>query len=137
MADFTLDISKLAKAIRQSPEAAGRGATRALGDIKDDWVRGARDIAPVDSTNLRKQIKGDASGGLGGNVEIHANATQDTGGKRFNYAYYIHEQDAGGRSLKLAGAEKKFLDVALEKRKADYQRWLEHEIKAELKKAGW
>ncbi|QIG62526.1 hypothetical protein [Sporosarcina phage Lietuvens] len=136
MADFVIDFGKLTKAIKQSPEAAGRGATRAMGDIKNDWQRGAVDIAPMDSTNLRQQIKGEVKGGLGGNVEIHANATQATG-RRFNYSYYIHEQNAGGKSLKLAGAEKKFLDVALEKRKGEYKRWLEEEIKAELRKAGW
>lgn len=138
MTSFTLDLGKLLKAVRQSPEAAGRGAKLALGDIKDDWVRGAVDLAPIDSSNLRRQIKG-TTGGIGLNkyVEVEANATQDTGGKRFNYAYYIHEQNAGGRTLRLAGAEKKFLDAALERRKAEYKRWLEEDIKAELRKAGW
>lgn len=138
MAEFTLDISKFMRALEQSPEAAARGAILALGDIKDDWVRGAVDIAPLDKTTLRQSIKG-KTGGTGANsfVEVEANATQDTGGKRFNYAYYIHERDAGGKKLKLAGAEKKFLDVAMEKRKAEYQKWLEEDIAEELKKAGW
>lgn len=138
MTKFTLDLGKFMKAVQQSPQAAGRGAKLALGDIKDDWVRGAVDLAPIDSSNLRKQIEG-KSGGVGLNkyVEVSANATQDTGGKRFNYAYYIHEHNAGGRTLKLAGAEKKFLDAAMEKRKSEYRRWLEEEIIAELKKAGW
>lgn len=138
MAEFTLDIRKFKQAFTEAPGAAGRGAKRALGDIKDDWVRGAVDIAPVDKTTLRQAING-KTGGTGSDqfVEIQANATQDTGGKRFNYAYYIHEKDAGGRTLKLAGAEKKFLDVAMEKRQAEYQRWIEEEIMEELRKAGW
>lgn len=138
MSEFTLDLGRLSKAIRQAPQAAGMGATRVLGDIKDDWVREAIDIAPLDKRMLRDSIHGEViNPGTSGSVEVHANAAQNTGGKRFNYAYYIHEMNAGGRTLKLAGAEKKFLDVALERRRAEYQRWLEDEIKAELKKAGW
>lgn len=138
MTGFTLDLGKLMRAVSQSPQAAGRGAKLAMGDIKDDWVRGAVDLAPVDSANLRRQIEGKAGGGgLNKYVEVSANASQDTGGRRFNYAYYIHEHDAGGRTLKLSGAEKKFLDAALEKRKSEYKRWLEEEIIAELKRAGW
>lgn len=138
MAEFSLDMSKFKRAMQQTPQAVGRGAQVALRDIKDDWVRGAVDIAPLDKANLRRQINGKTGGtGLDRFVEIEANASQYTGGKRFNYAYYIHEKDAGGRTLKLSGAEKKFLDVALERRKVEYQRWLEEEIKAELKKLGW
>ena len=138
MTKFTLDLGKLTKAARQSPRAIGLGGRRAFDDIRDDWVRGAVDLAPIDSANLRRQISGKVGGlGDGAYVEVKANAIQDTGGKRFNYAYYIHEQNAGGRTLKISGAEKKFLDVALERRKAEYKRWLENEIMAELKKMGW
>jgi len=138
MAEFTLDMSKFKRAVRDAPDVVGKGAKTALGDIKDDWVRSAVDIAPLDTSNLRKQIHGEVGGsGIDGFIEIEANATQNTGGKRFNYAYFIHEQNAGGRALKHAGAEKKFLAVSLERRNAEYQRWLEEEIEAELKKAGW
>lgn len=138
MTEFTLDLSKLTRALSKSPEAAGRGAKLALGDIKRDWVREARDIAPIDSSNLRKQIQAEVfNPGVNGYVEIEANATQDTGGKRFNYAYYIHEQDAGGRQLRAPGTEKKFLDKSAEKQQSEWQRWLEEDIADELKKAGW
>lgn len=138
MAEFSLDMSKFTRAMKRSPEAVGRGAAIALGDIKNDWVRESRDLAPLDKSHLRKQIRGDVvNPGISGMVEVHANAGQNVSGKRFNYAYYIHEQDAGGRTLRLAGAEKKFLDAALERRRSEYQRWLEEEIKAELKKQGW
>lgn len=139
-AEFELDISKLLEAMRKSPEAAERGAKQALGDIKDDWVREARDIAPIapNGGNLRKQIHGNVKGiGNEGLVEIEANATQDTGGKRFNYAYYIHEHDAGGKQLRTPGTVKKFLDESGEKRKGEWQKWLEEEIKDALEKEGW
>ncbi|WP_306464410.1 hypothetical protein, partial [Sporosarcina koreensis] len=136
--EFSLDVSKLLSAIDKSPKAVGRGATTAMGDIKDDWVRGAVDIAPLDTSNLRRQIHGEVvNPGMDGYVEIEANAFQDTGGKRFNYAYYIHEQDAGGGQLQTSGTEKKFLDKSLEQRKDEYQKWLEDDVMDELKKAGW
>ena len=133
--DFTLDLSKLEKAIRKSPEAAGRGAREALDQIKDDWVREARDIAPLDTSNLRKQINGELEGNaLNSSVVITANAAQKNG-KRFNYAYYIHEKDAGGKSLRTPGTVKKFLDEAVDE--AKYQKWLEEDIQDALKREGW
>lgn len=138
MADFRFNLNKLRRAIEHSPAAAGRGANRALGDIKRDWVREARDIAPLDKNNLRKQIQADVfNPGTNGYIEIEANATQDTGGKRFNYAYYIHEQDAGGKSLLTSGTEKKFLDKSAESQKSEWLTWLTDDIKAELRKEGW
>lgn len=136
--DFTLDIGKLTQAMKQSPEAVGKGATTAMYDIKDDWVREARDIAPIDTGNLRRQIIGDVKDlGKIPYVEVEANATQDTGGKRFNYAYYIHEMDAGGRQLRTPGTVKKFLDVSVDNRKSTYEKWLREEIENALKREGW
>lgn len=136
--EFTFDLSRLSEAIRRAPEAAGRGAKQGLDDIKDDWVRESRDIAPTDTTNLRKQIHGDVENpGLNGQVIISAPAMSTWKGRPFNYAYYIHEENAGGKSLKTPGAEKKFFDVSGKNREDEWQRWLEEEIERELKREGW
>jgi hypothetical protein len=130
--DFELDLGPLRKLIERSPEAAGRGAKQAMDDIKDDWVRGARDIAPLDTGNLRRQIAGEVEGhDLNQKVIVTANAAQ----KGFNYGYYIHEENAGGKSLRKSGTVKKFLDQSAEEEK--WKRWLEEEIKNELRGAGW
>lgn len=130
--EFELDLGPLRRLIAKSPEAAGRGAQQALDDIKDDWVRGARDIAPLDSSNLRRQIVGEVEGrALDSKVIVTANAKQ----KGFNYGYYIHEENAGGKPLKAPGTVKKFLDESVDE--AKWQRMLEEEIADELKKAGW
>ena len=135
--DFRLDSSALDRALRISPEAANRGAAIALGDIKNDWVADSVDIAPLDSANLRRQIVGEVfDPGASGRIEVHANATRG-GNARFNYAYYIHEQDAGGRGLLTTGTEKKFLDKPLEDNQSKYQQWLEDEVKTALRRAGW
>jgi len=140
MAEFKLDMSQLAKAVMLSPDAADKGAKVALKDIKNDWVRESRDVAPIDKRNLRDQIKGDVfNPGASGYIEIEANATQSSGGKRFNYAYYIHEghmAEDGGK-LRTTGTVEKFLDDPAEKRQSEWQQWLDEEVAAELKKAGW
>lgn len=129
--DFTIDTSALDRALRLSPEAAGRGAKTALTDIKNDWQADSVDIAPIDTSNLRKQIKAEVfNPGTNGRVEIHANATR--GNKRFNYAYYIHE-DKGT----VTNGEKKFLDTPAEENIDKWTQWLEDEVAKELKKAGW
>lgn len=131
---FELDISKLEKAMREAPEAAEKGARQGLDDVKDDWVRQSRDIAPLDTTNLRRQIEGTVEGsGMESQVIVTANASQ----RGFNYGYYIHEMDAGGNSLKKAGTEKKFLDKAADDNEGKWKGWLEEEIESALRKAGW
>ena len=130
--DFELDLGPLRKLIANSPEAAGRGARQAMDDIKDDWVRQSRDIAPLDTGNLRRQITGEVEGQeLISKVIVTANAAQ----KGFNYGYYIHEENAGGKSLRTPGTVKKFIDESADE--AKWQRWLEEEIADELKRAGW
>lgn len=130
--DFELDLGPLRQLLAKSPEAAGRGARQALDDIKDDWVRQSRDIAPLDTSNLRQQIAGEVEGQeLNSKVIVTANAAQ----KGFNYGYYIHEENAGGKSLRTPGTVKKFLDESADE--AKWRRWLEEEIADELKRAGW
>lgn len=139
--EFKLDLSKLAKLIEKSPDAAGKGAQRAMEDVKDDWVREARDIAPLDTGNLRRQIEGNTGGGrLTSEVVVTGNATsQSAKGKRFNYGYYIHEghMAADGKSLRHPGTVEQFLD---ESARNNTDRWLgmiEKEIEDELKREGW
>ena len=135
MADgLRVDMTTLNRALRNLPKAANRGSAIAMGDIKRDWVREARDIAPLDTSNLRRQIQSEQfSPEKNGYIEIRANAKN--GG--FNYGYYIHEMNAGGKNLRTSGTEKKFLDVSAESREDDWKRWLEEEIEKELRREGW
>jgi hypothetical protein len=135
---FTLDLTPLINLIERSPELAARGAERAMDDIKDDWVREARDIAPLDTGNLRRQIHGDVEGsGLNSEVVVVANATARSNRGNFNYAYYIHELDAGGKQLRTPGTEKQFLDNSAERNKRRYLEMIEDDIKDELRRGGW
>lgn len=129
--EFTLDRSALDRALRQSPQAANRGAATALKDIKNDWVADAVDVAPIKTGNLRRQINGEViNPGASGRIEVAVPAVR--GG--FNYAYYIHEEDAGGKQV---NGEKKFLEKPAEAKLDEWQQWLEEEVARELRRVGW
>lgn len=131
--EFYFESNGLAQAIERSIDATARGMLNGLTDVKNDWKAESVDAAPIDTSNLRQQIaaevftEGDSTG-----VEITANATR--GSRRFNYAYYIHEEDAGGANV---NGEKKFLDKPALDNKEKWADWIEREIESELRRAGW
>lgn len=134
---FSLDLGPLRDLIRRSPSAAGRGAAKGMRDIKDDWKRESRDVAPLDTGNLRRQISGKVDGnGLDSVVEIEANALTS---QRFNYAYYIHEggMSADGKSLRHPGTVEEFLKQPAEQSEQRWAQILEREIREQLRREGW
>jgi hypothetical protein len=133
---FELNTSGLEKLFRKSPTLAATGAKRGLHDSLDDWVREARDIAPLDKGTLRRGINSEGVKGTGLNLlgEVSSVAVESSKAGRFNYAYYIHELDAGGKSV---NGEKQYLDKSGDQNKAKWSRWIEEEIEAELRKGGW
>lgn len=138
--EFELDLRPLRQLINRSPSLAARGAQKAMGDIKDDWVREARDIAPLKTTNLRQQINGVVEpDGINSEVVVTANASAQNGGGNFNYAYYIHEghMAADGKRLRHPGTVEQFLDESADSNKQRYLQMLENEIKEELRRGGW
>lgn len=131
--EFYFDTEALSKALEKSIDATARGLLNGLTDVKNDWKAESVDIAPLDTSNLRRQIKAEVfTEGDGAGVEITANATR--GAKRFNYAYYIHEEDAGGKNV---SGEKKFLDKPAQRNQDKWAKWIEGELESELRKAGW
>lgn len=127
---FGRDISRLITALQEMPDAVKVGGERALSDIKDDWILEARDVAPLDTGNLRRQMDGEIENN---ELVVSANAVN---ANHFNYAYYIHEQDAGGKSLRMPGTVKKFLDKSAAERTEDWLDWIEDEVGDELKRRG-
>lgn len=133
------DIDKFMRMVEKSPDAILRGAKRGMHDALDDWQSAAVDIAPLDKGTLRRsiaqepiQVSGDSIVGV-----ITANAIEVSRSGRFNYAYYIHEKDAGGKILRHPGTVKKFLDVSLKKNEKKYLDHIEKEIKTEMEREGW
>jgi hypothetical protein len=132
--ELEFDLTRLRQLIERSPEAAARGAKRGMHDVLDDWVRESRDIAPIDTSNLRRQIHADQIKGSGLNLtgSVTANAVSTWKGGPFNYAYYIHEV-----TERAVTGDPKFLDNPAKQNEKKWLGWIEEEIEIELKKAGW
>lgn len=129
--EFYFDSDALAQAFRKSIGATALGLKNGLTDVKNDWQAESVDIAPLKDNALRESIKAEVfTGSDGPGVEITANATR--GSRRFNYAYYIHED----RGNAISG-EKKFLDKPAEQKQDKWTKMIEDEIQSELRKAGW
>jgi hypothetical protein len=130
--NFELDVSGLRQLMARSPQAAAKGGKKGLHKSLDDWVIQAKDIAPIDKGILRGGIK---SGGVkqSGQV-IEAKIKSIAMEKNFDYAYYIHELDAGGKNV---GGVHQYLDKSAEANKDEWLRWIEQEIRNELNNAGW
>ena len=127
--DFKIDSRKLERALRRSPRVAGAKVSGTMDEIKQDWVKESRDVAPIDSGNLRRQLRGSKKGELlDTTVTVNGNAGTSIG-SGFNYGLYIHEYNAGGKRVK---GEKKYLDVPAEQNKDKWAKWLEDSIKRSL-----
>lgn len=134
MSGFEINLSKFANDLENALDVIGIGAREGMTQALDDWVRESRDIAPIDYGTLRRNIVSQGVEGVGLDLEgvITANAIEKSKNGRFNYAYYIHEVTE--RSV---SGEAKFLEKPLAQNRDKYMRWIEEDIKDELKKAGW
>lgn len=149
--EFSINLSEFAKAIREAPEVAAEAAKRGMHDALDDWKRKAVDVAPLSKGGgtLRRSIhtepiKGE---GLALTGEISASAIEVASkgkwaGKRFNYAYYLHEifPNKHGHSFKhpsTPGTVPDFLDQPAARNGEKWIRDIEKEIIDELKRKGW
>lgn len=138
--NFDIDMRRFRRAIQAMPEVLLKGAKRGMHDALDEWKAEAVDVAPIKSSTLRRSIHASdikRRGGLNLEGELSASAVETISGNRFNYAYYIHEQNAGGKRLRTAGTVKKFLEVPLEQNDEKWVRQIESEIETELRRHGW
>lgn len=144
-----IDLSKFIRALEAAPEVVGQAAKRGLHDALDEWKADATDLAPLDKGKLRRGIDTDVNGGgrlnLSGEITAVAAEVAERGkwaGKRFNYAYYLHEvypKKHGGRfkNPTTPGTIPEFIDKPAVYKGDDWVRGIENEIKDELKRKGW
>ncbi|MUG87652.1 HK97 gp10 family phage protein [Paenibacillus timonensis] len=142
--EIDFDFSELIDAIKHAPEAVAEGAKRGLHDALDEWKADAYDIAPLRKGALRDSITPEVTGdGLSITGELSANVVELTNtGRRFNYAYYLHEIHPKKHGNKFAnpttpGTVPKFLDTAAEGKEDRWRQMIETEINKNLKGVGW
>ncbi|MBX6361386.1 MAG: HK97 gp10 family phage protein [Acidobacterium ailaaui] len=130
--EFELNIASFRQALKKAPETAFSAAKAGMHDVLDDWVVQARDIAPIDKGTLRRGIQSEGVRQEGNELVGEVSSTAIERG--FNYAYYIHELDAGGKNV---GGEHQYLDKSAEENIDKWERWIEDEIKSRLRGDGW
>lgn len=130
-----LNLDGLIRLLEKSPKAVYDGAKRGLHDTMNEWLSKSRDIAPLDSGNLRRQLHTEVDDKvLAG--EIYGNAVEySLKYGRFNYGYWLHEIHTG--NLSTPGTVHKFIDAPAKKDKEKWLRHIEKEIEAEAKRKGW
>lgn len=136
--EFKLDLDRFVNDLQATADAINEGAKEGLDQVKDDWVRRSRDIAPLSKGggNLRRQINGEVKGS--DTVIITANATEKSNGYgRFNYGYWLHEVASNSTNLTTSGTKLKFLDEVSEKEEDKWRRWIEEDIEDAVKRKGW
>ena len=131
---LNVDMDRLEFALKHTPDEVIREVAEAMDDIKDEWVTESVNVAPKDTGNLRRQIKGDVKARKNDTaITVTANAINDG----FNYGYYIHEVHVFGRTFQTPGAVEKFLEEPAEENKAKWEREIEDAIERALKSGGW
>lgn len=117
------------------------GAMTGTHDVMDDWKRQATDLAPLGKTgDLRRGIETDVKhNGKTWTGEITSTAVTMRGGRRFDYATYLHDTypEKYGDTFKnpsTPGTIPRYLAVPAEENEAEWARIFEGEIKAALKR---
>lgn len=129
-----IDYERLELALRETPEEVIREVAEAMDDIKDEWVTESVNVAPKDTGNLRRQIKGDVKARKNdAAITVTANAMNNG----FNYGYYIHEVHIFGRNFQTPNAVEKFLEEPAEENITQWEREITAAIERALKAKGW
>ena len=123
----TINVEKLERAISRTPAKMRKHSRKALTEIKDDWVADARDIAPLDTGNLRRQIHGRSD-----NKKIAVFGSAKNNG--FDYGLYLHEY-GNHTKLHTPGTKHKFLDESIDEKEVAVT--ITNAVIDALKEAGW
>ncbi|MFZ7945663.1 hypothetical protein [Neobacillus sp. 19] len=131
--DFASVVANMNTATSRVRQAAKDG----MHDSVDDLKRIAVDIAPIDSSDLRRsgnttvrETAGDVVG------EVSFSAVDNSGGTPYNYAIWIHEGEynlgplsAGSPGTDGYDVGNKYLERPLKGEADKYVRWIADEIK--------
>ena len=131
--DFSGVVANLATATARVQLAARNGVQ----DSVDDLKRIAVDIAPIDSSDLRRSghatVRQSPSEIVG---EVGFRAVDNSGGRAFNYAVWIHEGEynLGPLSRQAQGTDgyevgNKYLERPLKGEANKYMRWIAEEVR--------
>lgn len=94
MSNFELDVSNFVSKLTVTETKTLANALTSTQDVMDDVKRISSEIAPIDSSRLRKSVetsvKLEPRGIIG---EIKFSAVEESKKGKFNYALWLHEQE--------------------------------------------
>jgi hypothetical protein len=130
--DFASVVANMEAATLRVRQAAKDGVQ----DSVDDLKRIAVDIAPIDSSDLRRSGHATVTETPNNIVgEVSFSAVDTTGGQHFNYAIWIHEGEynLGPLSAAAPGTDgyevgNKYLERPLKGEAEKYVRWIAEEV---------
>jgi hypothetical protein len=136
MSGLTFDFSGVVANMDIATARVMQAAKDGVQDSVDDLKRIAVDIAPIDSSDLRRSghatVRQTPLQTVG---EVSFSAVDNTGGQHFNYAIWIHEGDynLGPLSQQAPGTDgyevgNKYLERPLKGEAEKYMRWIAEEI---------
>lgn len=122
--------------------AVADGSKQGVQDVMDEWRRESTDIAPLKTGTLRRSISTGVTKQGGKWVgEISASAIEVKGKRKFDYATYLNDvypkkHGDSFRNPTTPGTVPGFLDKPAEENEREWQRTIEAEIKAAIKRKG-
>jgi hypothetical protein len=136
MSGLEFDFSGVVANMEAATARVRLAARDGVQDSVDDLKRIAVDIAPIDSSDLRRSgnatVRQTNTETVG---EVSFSAVDNSGGQRFNYAIWIHEGDynLGPLSAAAPGTDgyevgNKYLERPLKGEAEKYMRWIAEEI---------
>jgi hypothetical protein len=133
---LTFNFANVVANLAQTTSEIRAAAKLGIQDSVDDLKRIAVDIAPIDSSDLRRSghatVTETPSNIIG---EVSFSAVDTTGGQHFNYAIWIHEGEynLGPLSAAAPGTDgyevgNKYLERPLKGEAEKYVRWIAEEV---------
>ncbi|MFS0841164.1 HK97 gp10 family phage protein [Paenibacillus sp. 1P03SA] len=140
--EVDINVSGLLDDLQKWGVDAGAAVRETVQDIMDDWKRESVDLAPVDTTTLRRSIhyrtqkRGTTGVDVTGEIKASAIETGASGG-RFDYAYWIHEVKGDSFKGRTSGTIGRFLDVPAEENEKKWLLKIEEDLKAKARARGF
>jgi hypothetical protein len=136
MSGMEFDFSGVVANMELATARVKLAARHGVQDSVDDLKRIAVDIAPVDSTDLRRSGHAKVTQSLNEIIgEVGFRAEDNSSGRPYNYAIWIHEGDynLGPQSAAAPGTDgyevgNKYLERPLKGEANKYMRWIAQEI---------
>jgi hypothetical protein len=141
MSGLQFDMSGFLSGIQHIKQEIHQAAKRGTEDSLDDLKRISTEIAPIDTSNLRRSAKTrvtEVANQIVGEITFHA--VEMTSSGRFNYGLWIHEGEynLGPLSAAAPGTDgyevgNKYLERPLYGESSKYKSWIDEEVRDVLR----